>query len=63
MSELTPCNHCSLASMRRVAKRAGVAVIVEAVAEGPMAGWTSVRYSDETEPQAFFMELTDHCVC
>ena len=25
--------------------------------------WIAARYSDQTEPSAWFMELTDRCVC
>jgi hypothetical protein len=56
MSELTPCNYCTLQRMK--AKRD---VILEPADDMP--GWTAARYVDEAEPSAYFMELTDSCVC
>lgn len=65
MSELTPCNRCSLNSMQRRAKARGTEVIVKVVHDpkDPMHGWTSARYSDEDEPSAWFMQLTEACAC
>lgn len=63
MSELTPCNWCSLLRMRRIANERGVELIVKKVPKGEtLAGWTSVRYADE-EPSVHFMSLSNHCVC
>lgn len=63
MSELTPCNYCSLRRMRDDAERRGTSIVVEVVDTGDMAGWTSARYANEPEPSAWFAELSDHCVC
>lgn len=59
MSELTRCNHCSLKAMRERAERRGATVILDRDAEG----WITARYSDEAEPSAYFMELTNRCAC
>lgn len=58
MSELTRCNYCTLQRIREIAKKRGVGVIL-----GRQDGWTVVRYSDEDEPVAHLLEVTDHCVC
>ena len=63
MSELTPCNRCSLDAMERRARMRGVKVIVEVAWTGEMRGWTSARYSDEDEPAAWFQQLTTACAC
>ena len=63
MSELTPCNFCSLRDMKARASQRGVEVIVKLETDGDMADWWSARYSDQVEPSAWFMALTDHCVC
>jgi hypothetical protein len=63
MSELTPCNLCSLNAMRRRAARRGVDVVVAVETAGPMEGWTSARYSDEPEPSAYFKVVPDACAC
>jgi hypothetical protein len=65
MSELTPCNRCSLTRMQRHARARGADVIVKAITDeaDPMHGWTSARYSDEPEPTAWFWVLPDRCAC
>lgn len=65
MSELTPCNRCTLVGMQRRARARGVEVIVAVVVhpDDPMRGWTSARYSDEPEPSAWFQVLTEACAC
>lgn len=64
MSDLTPCNRCTLRRMQATAAARGVELIVEVAAEGtPFAGWTSVRYSDRNAPSAWLMKLTEECVC
>lgn len=62
MSELTRCNWCSLREMRAKAKRRKTKVIIEN-GSGDFTGWKVVRYSDRELPSAYFMELSDHCVC
>lgn len=59
MSELTMCNYCTLQRMKEVAEQRGCEVILEKDEQG----WTGARYSDEQEPSAWFLELTDSCVC
>ncbi len=59
MSELTPCNYCDLKSIKARAKRDG-----KKVKTGPsktLPGWTVVKVGGEAV--AWFMKLTDHCVC
>lgn len=58
MSTLTPCNHCTYKDMcRRAADRGAVVVLRQD------NGWVSARYSDRDEPSAYFLELSDGCVC
>jgi hypothetical protein len=63
MSDLTPCNYCTLQSMKAKAKERGTTVIVIHEALGEMRGWYSARYSDKKEPSAWFMVLTAGCAC
>ena len=63
MSELTRCSYCTLQDMRRRARIRGVQLITRVEGSGTMRGWTSVRYSNENEPSAYFLQLTTHCVC
>ncbi len=67
MSELTLCNHCTLERMKQRREDMWgnpIEVIVEIVPlDHDMAGWTSARYADKDKPSAYFLELTDHCVC
>lgn len=58
MGEFTRCNYCSLESMKERAKKRGVKIIL-----GKDDGWITARYSDKDEPSAWFMKLTNHCVC
>ena len=61
VSELTPCNYCSL---KRIESRAGPGVeVTTKPGTGDWDGWIVVRRSDEVEPVAFFKALTDRCVC
>ena len=59
MSELTLCNFCQLQRMRKRAKERGVTVKMGQDDHG----WVTARYSDEDEPSAYFMELTERCAC
>jgi hypothetical protein len=74
MSELTPCNYCSLNSIRRRAKESGLKVTLRHNRGGldvythPPEIEIKEKVSDRTdEPneywRAWFMVLTDHCVC
>ena len=63
MSELTRCNFCNRQSMEARARMRGVELIVQLETSGDMADWWSARYSDQTEPSAWWMALPDHCVC
>jgi len=58
VSELTTCNYCNYEAMKKRAKERGVWVILRGQDD-----WISARYSDEELPSAFFMELTESCVC
>lgn len=60
MSELTPCNWCTMQSMLRTARKRGAELLI---AYGPPGGWVIVGYSDRLEPSAWFMHLTGECVC
>ncbi len=60
MSELTKCNYCSLKSMEWAANQRGVKLIIGPRDENDMI---PVRYSDKEKPSAWFLALTDHCVC
>lgn len=62
MSELTRCNFCNLLVMRHRAKERGIDVLVRA-GEGEWVGWTLAIYTDQDEPSAYFLELTEECVC
>lgn len=53
------CNFCTLLLMKRLAAKRGVKVIMGR----DEFGWITARYSDEPEPAASFMALTEHCVC
>jgi hypothetical protein len=64
MSELTPCNHCTLERIKGRAEARGASVIVQrqpVLTE--MGGWYAVIVSDEPKPVAYFMELTVGCAC
>ena len=62
MSALTKCNRCRLDRMKERAKQRGVDVML--VTDNPsMPGWTGARYTDRDAPNAWFMELTDECIC
>ena len=56
MSELTPCNYCSLQRL----KREHIGKFVEA--KQASNGWLEV-YADDQPVGVAFMALTDHCVC
>lgn len=60
MSHLTPCNYCTLRRMRLRGE-----VIVEKITDpaDPMEGWMSATYAGEEKPSAWFMVLTEECVC
>lgn len=58
MSSLTRCNYCTFDDMRRRAAGRGAAVILR-----QYDGWIAARYSDHDEPTAYFLELSDGCVC
>ena len=48
--------------MKERAKQRGVDVML--VTDNPsMPGWTGARYTDRDAPNAWFMELTDECIC
>lgn len=63
MSDLTPCNFCTMQNMKARAEMRGVELIVQLETEGDMVDWWSARYSDQTEPSAWFMAITDSCAC
>ena len=65
MSELTLCNYCIYKRMSENAAERDAVVILEPEPD-PLSTdnpWIAARYSDQTEPSAWFMELTDRCVC
>jgi hypothetical protein len=72
MSELTPCNYCSLRNIRRRAERKGLNVTLRHEGSGTTvyihpSDVTEFPLREDGEPDeyfaAWFMALTDHCVC
>lgn len=73
VSFLTPCNRCTLTDIEAAARRRNATVTVrrETVAEASAKmgdgklhdGWYVVTVSDQPEPVAYFMELTEGCAC
>jgi hypothetical protein len=63
MSDLTPCNFCSLQRIKRRAAERGATVTTRRETSGDMRGWVAVIESDRDEPSSYFMELTDRCAC
>lgn len=70
MSELTPCNFCTLRRITAMAEKNGKQIIVTGASDSryPTAKNVYVVPKDETlkpgtEPVIWFMSLTDHCVC
>lgn len=64
MSDLTPCNFCSLRQMKREAEKDGATVKTFVVQEpDPMAGWTAAQRSDRDGVGRYFMKLTSECAC
>lgn len=68
MSELTPCNYCSLQHLK--AKYKGQKVEVKADTSGKPAGWTEGGmppgykvFVDGKDIEVWFMAITDHCCC
>ena len=72
MSELTPCNYCSLSRIKQRADKKGWQVTTKPDGHG----WTAVYVhppeikdfpDDDNEPSEYFaasmMRITDHCVC
>lgn len=62
MSEMTPCNHCTLNRVKASAKKRGASVQVR-TGQDEWKGWLIVLESDKPEPTHYFRALTDHCVC
>lgn len=63
MSRHTLCNHCKLQTIVANAEKRGAGVYTARHHEGDMPGWIAVHVSDQSEPVAYFQELTDHCAC
>ena len=67
MSELTTCNYCTLQNIRARARKNGLQVTIEGSNCYVHPRWVKLDRlnKDEKEPYfvAWFMELTDHCVC
>lgn len=65
MSELTRCNYCTLKDIKRKAKKEGKKVIVKRgkhnFEDSFMGPGIDVFIDDKKT--AWFMELTNHCVC
>jgi hypothetical protein len=66
MSELTPCNYCSLERIKARAKKEG-RVIVTVIGQNVYVHPPEIKRKDlgPDGPYwvAWFMSLTDHCVC
>jgi protein subunit release factor B len=65
MSELTPCNRCSLNRITRDAEKRGATVEVKRALLGQtMEGWYGVYVSDRgTEAIGWMQEITQGCAC
>lgn len=59
MSELTRCNRCTLNSMIATATARGAKVFTWVGIDG----WTVAKYTDRDKPSAWFLKLTEDCVC
>ena len=63
MSELTPCNYCTLKHIRARAREDGEKVTLAKPKDKDMDELMEVAVSLDGEEVAWFMKLTDHCVC
>lgn len=66
MSELTPCNYCTLKYFKRLYEKDGTKIITRLATTGSFEGWIAVvKVSpDGTEEEiGWFMSLSNHCVC
>lgn len=69
MSELTPCNYCSLRWIKERAKKAGNVVTVKpgGIGLNVYVHPPSIHIKESTDPEGYFaasfMELTDYCCC
>jgi len=54
------CNYCTLQDIK---ERHGKEKVFFRMSTGKMEGWVEVNVEGKDEPAAYFMELTDHCVC
>jgi hypothetical protein len=63
MSELTPCNYCSLLAIKNAYGKNNIRLVAD---QEEMIGWIAVELKQEGRPWtsiAWFMQLTAHCVC
>ena len=63
MSELTPCNYCSYERMKAMCKESGEKIRLKKPDDKEMADLMQWAVEIDGEEVAWFMELTDHCVC
>lgn len=63
LSELTQCNYCTLKDITLRAADRGATVTVSPDPDPRMGGMLAVQASDRDKPSAWFMALSDHCVC
>ncbi len=65
VSELTPCNLCTLNQITRLANERGATVTqtLKPTAGNEKQGWWEITVSDKAEPVAWLLELPDRCVC
>ena len=64
MSELTPCNRCTLERLRREAATRNATITVRRLPLfDPLAGWFEISASDLSDPLAYFWQLTEGCEC
>ena len=64
MSDLTQCNYCSLKQIKRNAKEGGKKVeVAPATIEFEASVGKGVHVKVDGKIVAWFMELTNHCVC
>jgi hypothetical protein len=70
MSELTPCNYCTLKSIKRRAEEGGMTVTLlngDVYVHPATVAIKELSSGEDGEREqywrAWFMKLTDHCVC
>lgn len=71
MSENTPCNYCTLQDMSAEATKRDTSITMQcaprlvSVEDGGRAemNMIAVQFDDQDEPSAYFLAVSDRCVC